>query len=161
MSSQQRLHDLLVTAPAASEMSVRDLAEKAGLSHGSIANYLAGRIPAIMSDTTLEKLSRGFGIPFPRIKRAYLADRGLALAAPEEPTIDPQERVIEAIKADPNLLPEAREHFLNQYKLLLRIQAPPAAPQDNDDRSADLALRRQTRAKAAKKQPSSRQPRQG
>lgn len=32
--------------------------------------------------------------------------------------------VIEAIQRDPNLLPEAREHLMKQYGLLLRLGAP-------------------------------------
>jgi hypothetical protein len=45
-----------------------------------------------------------------------------ALASKRGAGADDDNDVIRAIKADPNLLPEAKEHFLNQYALLLLVQ---------------------------------------
>lgn len=122
MSSQHRVFDLLVAAQAVSELSARAIAEKSGLSHGTVSNYLAGKIPRTITDQTLDGLSKGFGIPLPRLRAAYLADRGLAPAESPEPTKD-EDEVVQAILSDTRLLPEAKEHLVRQYGLLLRVQA--------------------------------------
>lgn len=123
MSSHSRVLELIRAADAVQGLGVRGYAAKGDLSHGTISNYLAGKIPEALNDSRLEKISRAFSIPLPRLRAAHLADRGLALAEPEEPTISPEDRVLDAIRADTRLLPEAREHLINQYGLLLRLRA--------------------------------------
>lgn len=150
MSSQSRVVELLQAAHADRRLTVREYADKSGLAHGTISNYLAGQIPKVIPDDTLEKLARAFGIPLPRLEAAHLADRGLAKIPKEGVPADPQQRVIEAIQDDPSLLPEAKAHFLNQYQLLLRLQGA-EQPMTPDDKSAASALKRQGRVEAKKK----------
>lgn len=62
-------------------------------------------------------------------ERRALADSArvleLSTRNPVRPAPEPQETnpVLAAIEADPNLLPEAKAHLLNQYGLLLRVAA--------------------------------------
>ena len=139
MSSQQhRLRDLLTVAKATSGLTVRELADKAGLSSSTIQNYLDGRgRKTQIPDETLAQLARGFGIPYPRVRAAHLADQGLT-EVPRQNAQEPGQGVVAAILADDRLLPEAREHLVRQYGLLLRIHGE----------SEDQALRDQA-AKAA------------
>ncbi|MDD2859010.1 MAG: helix-turn-helix domain-containing protein [Candidatus Nanopelagicales bacterium] len=46
--------------------------------------------------------------------------------APEPPEVEPLD-VVEAIKADGDLLPEAKQHLIEQYRLLLRVDSQPSA----------------------------------
>lgn len=121
MSSQNRLRDELRAAKAAAQLSGRAIAEKGGLSHGTVQNYLDGAHPRHVPDDMLERLARGFGVPFPVLKRAHLDDLGLAQREEPEPTTSSIEA---AILADDTLLPEARQHLLNQVGLLRRLSAP-------------------------------------
>jgi transcriptional regulator with XRE-family HTH domain len=43
-------------------------------------------------------------------------------------TAESRNAVVEAIENDPNLLPESKAHFLNQYQLLLRVQPTERLP---------------------------------
>lgn len=140
MSSQSRVTQLLQAAKATSKLSERAIAEKAGVSHGTVSNYLRGveRTHPIPDDM-LDRLAKGFGIPAPRLRRAHLEDRGLSDAAGAEPTKWQADDVRAAILADPNLLPEAKEHLINQYGLLLRVQALAALESVPDAEAADRA----------------------
>lgn len=152
MSSQHRVLDLILGAQAASGLGVRALAAKSGLSHGTIGNYLKGQLPEHLSDDRLQQISRAWGIPFPRLKSAHLADLGVQPASGKEPT-KAQDDVILAILADDRLLPEAKQHLVNQYGLLLRVQAASTASDQpptitGEDRSADQALGAEARKRA-------------
>lgn len=133
MSSQ--VQQLLLAAKAASGLSAREIARKAGLSHGTVSNALnASPRRHAIPDETLAKLARGFEIPLPQLQRAAEADRALRLV-PEQATVD----VRGAILADDSLLPEARAHLLNQYELLLRLNPPAPGEAVEQERRRQIA----------------------
>lgn len=71
----------------------------------------------------LRALAQGLGMSFTEVRDAALTDLGLM---DDEPNVD----VLAAIRRDQRLLPEAREHLLKQYGLLLRLGSPAASEDD-------------------------------
>ena len=65
-----------------------------------------------------------------------------AAPAPIDHNPGPRVDVLDAIKADPDLLPEAKAHLINQYGLLLRVQAAAAAEPEEDKQRHLRAARR-------------------
>lgn len=79
MSSEQHLNELLHDAKRRSGLSVRALAKKGGLSHGTVENVLknAPRTHPI-PEPTIDKLAKAFDVPAPRLRAAHYADLGIA-----------------------------------------------------------------------------------
>lgn len=112
-------------------------AEKAGIDPGTLGDFLDGARWA--QPRTRTKIEKALGWPAGLIMD--IADGVLQEVPP--PVFD----VIHAIRNDPNLLPEAREHLERQYGLLLRVKA--AEPREavqaraTGERLAELRARRQ------------------
>jgi hypothetical protein len=80
----------------------------------------------------MNALADGLGLPVSTVLQAALTSMGL-------PTGGARNRFEDVVKADPNLLPEARAHLLVQYALLLRIATDqPAALRQTEVADADL-----------------------
>lgn len=99
-----------------------DLMRETGLDSGTVGDFLAGtRWPQA---PTRGKIERALGWDYGSIQliaEGEAPPRSLT-PPPDESSAVPLD-VIDAILADPYLLPEAKEHFLSQYTLLLRVQA--------------------------------------
>lgn len=77
-----------------------------------------GEVPLTVPQ--LRALAAAIGQPWHVVRDAVLDDAGLN---DTEDTTDSSANVTGAILTDTQLLPEARAHLLNQYQLLLRLQA--------------------------------------
>lgn len=89
-----------------------EFAELAGISRKTLVDFIEGRRWPHGPNRT--KVEAALGWPVGRI-----ADIATGRASPDNDSSSTEE----AIRADPKLLPEAREHLLNQYRLLLRIRS--------------------------------------
>lgn len=108
--------------------SVRSAATQAGISEGWWRQLVAGEqkrgdasFPVVGSEETYLAMARAVGVE---------ADIAATLGRQVPPDADSRQArtTIDAIENDPHLLPEAKQHLLNQYQLLLRIVSPaPAA----------------------------------
>lgn len=95
-------------------------AKAAKLDAGTLGDFLDGnRWP---QDRTMTKIEQALGKPV-----GWITD--LREGRGGRPELTAEDAVIAAILADPNLLPEAKTHLVNQYGLLLRIQGTPAEQQ--------------------------------
>ena len=95
-----------------------DLAHLLGVSNASLSAYERG--VSSPDDRTIEGIARLAHQPVSEVRARWgLYNHG----APDE--APPTTSVLEAIVADPDLLPEAKEHLTRQYALLLRVQAQP------------------------------------
>lgn len=72
-----------------------------------------------INPSQMRALADGMGLPVEHVLQAALASMGLPVG--EAPS-----RFEDVVKGDPNLIPEARDHLLAQYALLLRIAGSPA-----------------------------------
>lgn len=94
---------------AGNAMSQNDLMHKAGLAGTFLTGLRRGADPKLGS---LEKLATAMDKTLPQL----LTDAGLGGGQPAD-RVD----MIELIRTDPDLLPEARQHFAAQYGLLRRL----------------------------------------
>lgn len=102
-----------------SGMSQNDLMHKAGLAGTFLTGLRRGADPKLGS---LEKLAAAMGKTLPQL----LIDAGLGGVQPTE-----RPDMLELIRTDPDLLPEARHHFASQYGLLRRL-SPNGGSGDKD-----------------------------
>lgn len=108
--SQDEARRVVRRAVEAHENGRVAFARKAKLDPGTLGDFLDGR--HWPQARTRNKIEKALGWPSGRI--SDLADG-----------IDPSNSgVVDAIRADTRLLPEARNHLLNQYHLLLRLTMP-------------------------------------
>ena len=119
-----------------------ELARRARVDSSVLTGWKNGRQP---STDNLRLFSDATGLPMLRLLvesgHLTLAEAGGALPPmPERAPVD----VIEAIKADPELLPEAKRHLTSQYGLLLRIAQPSAAAGTQDKPELRAVARRGT-----------------
>lgn len=99
-------------------VSQNELMERAKLS----GTFLTGlRRGADVQLSSLEKLAEAMGMDLIQLLAAARGEE-IGVAAGATSSVD----VIAAVDADPNLLPEAKKHLVNQYGLLLRIQGDAA-----------------------------------
>lgn len=91
-------------------LSQNELMYRAGLAGTFMTNLRRGADVQIGS---LVKLAEAMGMSLAEL----LMNAGQAGELPERPDI------IELIRTDPKLLPEAKQHLMNQYGLLLRVSA--------------------------------------
>lgn len=114
---RDRLHaagEWLTAARKEAGLSQAQLGERLGVSGANVSNYERGVIS--FPDERTRDLSKALGVDELDVRR------GLGLYVPgDEASADID--VPTAILRDRLLLPEARQHLLNQYKLLLRVQA--------------------------------------
>jgi transcriptional regulator with XRE-family HTH domain len=89
-------------------LSQNDLMHKAGLAGTFLTGLRRGADPKLGS---LEKLAAAMNKTLPQL----LIDAGLG--GPPAERVD----MLELIRTDPDLLPEARRHFADQYGLLRRL----------------------------------------
>ena len=97
-------------------ISQNALMAKAGLA-GTFMTDLGRGADAKLS--SLDKLATAMDMTLPEL----LTEAGLAHGVADVERHD----VIRAVQADPDLLPEAKQHLVNQYGLLLRVQQQQAA----------------------------------
>jgi transcriptional regulator with XRE-family HTH domain len=117
---------------------IRAERERAGMTQPELAALVG------VSPRTIGNWERGEADPRNSLTR--LEDVLPALRQVEDRPTD-SNAVLEAIKRDRNLLPEARSHLLNQYQLLLRIAAADdkATPSPEDATADILSLPRVAR----------------
>lgn len=121
-------------ALAAKGWNPADLSRAAGVDQGTVLDFLNGnRTPQIKTRGrmeqavgwpagTLDDIAAGHEPPLVELdEQDDEQDGGRHLTV--APDVPPENPVLEAIRNDPHLLPEAKEHLLNQYGLLLRVAA--------------------------------------
>lgn len=109
--------------------------EARGVSHATLHRYMNPvKLQTLPRRQILEALAAALDLPLEAVRAAAMATIGWdgSRGVDAEPLADArrlkavptsgENPVIEAIKADPYLLPEAKEHFLNQYELLRRVE---------------------------------------
>lgn len=134
MTDREAARRAVRRAVEATQLGVYGFAEKAGIDPGTLGDFLDGtRWP---QSKNRNKIERALGWDDGLI--ADLAD-GLVKAGPTSaPPVEPAPDIFAAIDADPNLIPEAKEHLRNQVRLLLRVQAADA-PAAQGPHPADVA----------------------
>lgn len=97
-----------------------ELARRAGINESQVSRWLRGIGQPDL--TNLRRIAPVLGRPVLELAVAagHLSPEEAKLKEVRPPEPQPVD-VLEAIRRDPDLLPEAREHLLNQYGLLLRI----------------------------------------
>lgn len=130
MSPLQRLIVERMKARGWSNQHVEDR----GVPHATLMRYINPlTMKAPPREATLRQLADALDLSFEQLRDAALASMREAVDAPPVRHLKPapsppsprgragENEVVAAIQRDPYLLPEAKEHFLNQYELLLRI----------------------------------------
>lgn len=101
-----------------------DLARRTGLNETQVSRWLRG-----MGQPSLANLRRMVAtLGRPMLELAVAAghlDPDEAEVVVTIPTGAPVPSVVEAVASDAELLPEAKEHLIKQYGLLLRVQQSP------------------------------------
>lgn len=117
-----RLIDAVANAHRYSDEDVARRARSRGhqLSKSNISRIRNEPVRSINA-AQMHALADGLGIPVGTVLQAALTSMGLP--AGEAPS-----RFEDVVKADPNLIPEARDHLLAQYALLLRIAGDQPIP---------------------------------
>lgn len=129
----------LVEIKIKSGMSQRQLAQKIGISHGTVNNILAGIIPT--STKTLDKLAEYFNVSVESLRHdggGHVAEPPPAYSAPtklerlislaqhlDRDELATLERCAEAFHAEE---PEVRQHLIGQLKIIERLVNPEHAP---------------------------------
>jgi hypothetical protein len=125
-------------AVEASGETIAAFAARAKVDTGTLGDFLnGGRWP---HTPTRRKIETALGWPAGRI--SDLAD------GPTTTTPAHSSDVLAAIEDDPALLPEAKAHLINQYELLLRIQAAasPALLEEQEARRQQAKVEAEGRA---------------
>ena len=124
-------------------MSQTTLAGLIGTSSANLSNYERGH--TTVPDDRAEKIAEVLGVDVIEVRR----NLGLWVPAGTEPTSSAPRPIdtLSAIQQDRDLLPEARRHLLNQYKLLRRL-----APISESEVDASLdAIAKATQEQVEKK----------
>lgn len=144
----------------ASGMSLRVFADDRRIAYSTLRRYYDKNLRPLSQPPrkeTLRELALALDVPLREVEQAALESLSYRQTPPQlEPgatTPAPEEdAVVRAILADPNLLPEAKQHLVNQYGLLLRIQGSPAQ-QKAETTEATLADLRTMRSRRGAKRP--------
>lgn len=120
---------------ADSGLSLRAFAQQRRIPYSTVRYYNDKRLAPLSQPPrkeTLRELALALDVPLGEVEQAALESLSYRAAPaklePGTTTADDHDRpllldVVEAIRADPHLLPEAKEHLERQYGLLLRVQA--------------------------------------
>lgn len=120
-----------------SGLSLRTFAHERRIPYSTIRYYHDKRLRPLSQpprQETLRELALALNVSLGEVEQAALESLSYRAPAPKlEPRtttaedLEPERPllldVVEAIRADPHLLPEAKEHLERQYGLLLRVQA--------------------------------------
>lgn len=122
---------------------LREQREAAGLTQQELAMSFGGKTQNVSayengihrpSDDKAAAMASRLDIPVSEMRRMF----GLYVPEGSDDTAVREVDVLDAIRRDPRLLPEARRHLMNQYKLLLRVSPgeggtaatpPPTSPE--------------------------------
>ncbi len=116
-------------------LTQEELAVLLGTSTGLVGNYEQGR--TWFPDDKVTPLARVLKLSRVEVRRAlglHVDDDAVDDRPPSAPS------VLDAILADPTLLPEAKRHLVNQYGLLQRLQAadPSALQKDAAEHATEF-----------------------
>lgn len=110
--------------------------EERGVKHATLHRYMNPvTMKALPRQQIINDLAAALDLTPERVRQAAMESLSFAPEVRPEPPLprrlrsvetgdDPTNPVLDAIRNDTLLLPEAREHLLNQYQLLLRVQGP-------------------------------------
>lgn len=122
-----------------------DLARQSGLNETQISRWMRGQGQPSLAN--LRRLVPALGRPMLELTVAagHLdPDEAQMKTRPEPPSVTEPLSVVTAISEDRELIPEAREHLLNQYGLLLRLRSAgvvrPIRTAAQDDADAETSL---------------------
>jgi transcriptional regulator with XRE-family HTH domain len=126
-------------------LTAAELAELIDTSPQNISNYERGM--ATVNDDRAAKIATALGLDI------ITTRQGLGLWVPDDTPGTPAStpNTLSAIQQDRDLIPEARRHLLNQYKLLRRLGPVPASEAEVDA-SLD-AIAKATQEVVEKKKP--------
>ena len=144
----------------ASGLSLRVFADDRRIAYSTLRRYYDKNLAPLSQPPrkeTLRELALALDVPLREVEQAALESLSYRATPPQlEPgatTPAPEEAVIHAVLADPLLLPEAKQHLINQYGLLLRIQGSPAQQQAETTAANLEDLRKIREAKRGAKRP--------
>lgn len=127
----QTAGEWLAAARGQAHLTQKQLAALLGISGAHVSNYERG-ISAFPDDQT-KRLADALG------RDELDVRRGLGMYVPGD--LDQYVDVPAAILRDPHLIPEARQHLLNQYQLLLRIHSSPEQEAEKQRQEAEIQAR--------------------
>lgn len=137
MDAWKRLGRAVANRRAELRLSQGELHGRGGPSLASVQSIEGARSDTYR-DRTLADLERALGWERGSVETILFSGGQPTLAAvplnaAPSPRTSGMSTVIEAVLNDPTLLPEAKQHLINQYGLLQRVQAaasflPPVAP---------------------------------
>jgi hypothetical protein len=97
--------------------------EDRGVAHATLHRYMNPvELKQPPRSSVLQSLASALDLPLARVQRAAVESVGYEYHEAESPEPTNPADVEAAIRNDPGLLPEARDHLLSQYRLLLRIR---------------------------------------
>lgn len=159
---------------AESGLTLRDFAAQRGVSYGTVRRYHDPALEALRQPAriqTMKELAAALRVDIEDVEAAFVSSTIYSAAAASTlPTVsqsgtgtvtDPAEPeapyfdVVHAIRNDPDLLPEAKEHLERQYGLLRRLNPQQSAEQVRAEvtaeKVAELRARRQPNKQAQAK----------
>lgn len=109
---------------------LRPFAKERGIAYSTLRHYYDEHLqplPQLPRPGTIRQLASALRVSEARVRQAAMDS--LEGASPEPTRIIPAGGTLEdAVRADPGLLPEAKDHLLNQIALLRRVQAATVEP---------------------------------
>jgi hypothetical protein len=127
VSNTRRLRALIQAVRDQHGWSYDEISQRTGRKLGkSLVHKLATETSRddLLPVDQIRALAIGLDVSFAEVRDAALADLGFLDGEDTEPD------VAAVIRSDLRLLPEAREHLLRQYALLLRLTQPAASEED-------------------------------
>jgi hypothetical protein len=104
--------------------------EARGVTHATLHRYMNPvTLKAPPKDKVVRQLAEALSLSYDRVWQAAVETVGWKAGQAEVRSLrsvestDVMPSVLDAIRDDPDLLPEAKDHLMNQYTLLLRVQA--------------------------------------
>lgn len=133
------------------QLKANELAEMLGVTPATMSTYELGK--STVPDKVAADLAGVFGLSEVEVRH----NLGLYVPGDYVPQTGPTAEIdtLAAIQRDARLIPEARKHLLNQYKLLLRIQngSDEESEKDQDTEAEVLDMPKVARKRAPKKRP--------